>query len=667
MLSALLSLTLMAADMRDSTVSAADSIGTTQVGSITVVADQLPKPTDAKNSPATRSIDQLMEQAMSSMTRRAALAAEPTIRGLQGNQLTLTIDGMKVHAACVDHMDPPTAYMELASLQKLEVQQGTDDMRYGANIGGSLTFVLREPDFDDSFAAFTTLSAESNGLGRSAVVGLNTSTDDVALRAAYTYRSANDYQGGSSADVLGSRYEKQNLTASAAYKLAPSHTLRTDVVFDDASFIGFPAMLMDTRRATGVLASATWTARWKSGWRSSMRLYANTVGHVMDDFSRPLNEVNTRPFMNSMHMPMDGRSTTIGAIADVKHIVAGGVLNLILDASLLHARATMDMLPVDTTISPMFLINVGDANIGVIGLVGRYDVELGPWTLAAQLRQDVSPRSLQDVTAQSVLSGYVPDAKFDRLVLGSSATFSAGYAIASDVRTRVSLSTSQRLPTHLEQYGFYIYDPQGRYTMIGNPNLHPERSWNVESQTTYHTDAIDVACTIHAQHIDDYIAPDPSTEVSGGAQPNERIYGNIGGANIAGANVSVSLKITDFAAISAVTGYTWGQFTTIDDAMPMIAPLFYRIRGVVGSDDIVGEVVVQGALAQDRISSIIRPENTTNAWSTLSCSVTWQVQEYLRIGLSALNLFDTFYHDHLSINDLPSPGRSFRAILSTSW
>lgn len=643
----------------DSTTVRTDTVRTVNASAVTVFATPAPKPSDVKQTPAIRSIDQLLEAATSSLTRRAAIAAEPSIRALHGGQIAMSINGMKVHAACIDHMDPPTAYMELASLEKLDVQAGSGDLKYGANLGGSLEFTTQSPDLSTPFSAFTTISAESNGLGRSVATGINCASTDVALRAAYTYRAAEDFFPGNNSLVVGSNYEKHNLTAGAKWQLAPSQTLSADVIYDVAAFIGFPALVMDTRRATGVIGSATWSGKF-SGWNASTKFYANDVVHVMDDYGRPIEQIRSRYFMPNMHMPMDGHSTTLGMITEASRVIASGFASFVLDLSWLRARATMDMLPLDSGIAAMHLVNVGDASIGTIGMSGKYDVDFDNLTVATQVRLDVSPRTLLDQTAQSVLAGYVPDAVFSKILFGSSAAVGLHYALTNETSLHGTISTSQRMPTHLEQYGFYIFDPQPQYTTIGNPNLVPERSLQVECAISNQSTNHKVSLNVFGQQIYNYIAPDPSTQVFVGTMPPERTYGNIGTALITGAEATANFAVGEFSAVDARLGYVWARFLDVSDAMPMTPPLGYRLRYVVGSSMLSGEVTIQGAAAQTRISTIVRSENTTAPWCIGSIAFGWQVQSMLRIGITVTNILNTYYHDHLSINDFPSPGRSVR-------
>jgi len=87
-----------------------------------------------------------------SMLRRANFALEPSIRGMSAGQVGIVVDGMKIFSACVDRMDPVTAYVEVENLEKLEVSKGAFDMTRAPSLGGAINMVTHKPDFNRPFA-----------------------------------------------------------------------------------------------------------------------------------------------------------------------------------------------------------------------------------------------------------------------------------------------------------------------------------------------------------------------------------------------------------------------------------------------------------------------------------------------------------------------------------
>ncbi|MBK8495562.1 MAG: TonB-dependent receptor plug domain-containing protein [Chitinophagaceae bacterium] len=57
-----------------------------------------------------------------SLLRRGSYGMEPGIRYFSGGQINILVDGMRIHGACTDKMDPATIYIEPVNLDKLQVQ-----------------------------------------------------------------------------------------------------------------------------------------------------------------------------------------------------------------------------------------------------------------------------------------------------------------------------------------------------------------------------------------------------------------------------------------------------------------------------------------------------------------------------------------------------------------
>ena len=82
-----------------------------------------------------------------SLFRRGSYGMEPSIRYFNGGQINVQVDGMKIHGACTDKMDPVTIYIEPINLQSLQVQTAGNGFTNGSSIGGTVNMKMAEPDF----------------------------------------------------------------------------------------------------------------------------------------------------------------------------------------------------------------------------------------------------------------------------------------------------------------------------------------------------------------------------------------------------------------------------------------------------------------------------------------------------------------------------------------
>jgi len=643
-----------------------DTIGTVDAHTVSVYAEPCNEACfTGVPSTTTTTVDELMVNGSAMLIRRAAMAGEAMVGGLRGGQVALTIDGMKVHSACIDKMDPATAYVELDNLNVLELTQGSGDLRYGANLGGALTFRTEQPEVGAPLQGSAALWYDVNGNARTLKVNGGGSTDVTALRAGYTYRAANDYRAGGGLTVAGSRFEKHNASAAGTITLDSNQWLDVAGIYDLATFIGYPALLMDTRRAEAIIGGVTWRSEWTSNLTSSVKLYANVVDHVMDDLDRSVDEVSNRPFMPAMWMPMYGTTQTTGALGEARWNSSSTLVTAVLDLSLLQATATMDMIPLDTTVSSMTMVNIGDALVGTIGINGVIEHQLSARSsLRGSVRLDVSPRTLNNESSRQILGAYQPGAPLDRTLSTLSASFRMMHSITENASVDLGLSSLGRLPTHLESYGFWLYDPQSNFVVNGNPGLAAERSWGAEVGADLRTDDARFRLAARGQRITAYIATVPAASEE--SVPLRR-YANVGDAVLVSADLSWQFPVLSSVVVGGMATWTYGQAVDLRDPLPFIAPLSGLLRAVWSIDDIQIEGRLRGALPQTRVSQQLQPENTTPSWIVADLSAVWTISRTIAVTAHLRNLFDVRYHEHTSINDLLSPGRSIMIQVRSSW
>src|SRR5690606_18534084 len=137
---------------------------------------------------------------------------------------------------------------------------------------------------------------------RIAQAALGYGTKTLALRASGTYRNAGSFHDGNGSRIGGSGYQKSNFMTSVVYRPADGHELNLRYIGDLARKIGYPNLLMDTRKAHAHIAGSahTWNVPGKRSMTLKTDAYLNRVTHWMDDYDR---DVADREVMGGMFMP----------------------------------------------------------------------------------------------------------------------------------------------------------------------------------------------------------------------------------------------------------------------------------------------------------------------------------------------------------------------------
>lgn len=629
-----------------------------------------------------RSTDDLMaEGGAISLVRRANFAAEALVRGMGGGQIAVTIDGMKLFSACTDHMDPATSYIEIDNLAAMTVSEGTSDLSNGQVLGGGVNMQRPTAALDETFTRGRVSYDGVSGQRALHAVGNHAFSESTALRLSGTIRAASDFYAGDRTLIDGSGFAKQNVGFDLTQRLGAS-TIDVAYIGDFSQDVGFPSLIMDTRqtimhfgslRASSPISIAGFT-------NLSTRIYGNTVLHWMDDADRSDAEVSERPIMPGMRMPMYGTTTTLGTHATFTRAGASSVSHVIADLYWLRAFADMTMTPLDTTVSDMYLVSIANASIGSFGIAADHEFRPADeltWRLAG--RVDLALRSLLDDTWSAVLLSYQPSGT--TIENGAAGTISTTLRFEpessgdDDARTATSLTVAraQRLPTHQELFGYYLYDVATNSIMIGAPALRPETAWQVDATWELNTTLLDAPSSVSVRpfvsFISDHIGSRP---IEGGNVPGDtsqqfRQVANVGEALITGATLQGSIGLGEHWRTYITAEYLYGQSVTLDEPLPFIQPLTAHVRVVYRSTDVMAEVTFHGATRQTRTARTLAVEDQTSGWFTADLRARWDVASWITLQGGIENLADRLYHTHLSVNNLPSRGRNFYAQIEVRW
>jgi len=603
-----------------------------------------------------------------SFIQRANFAWEPVIRGMNGGQVGLVIDGMKVVGACIDRMDPTSAYVEVENLERLELTKGGFDLNNGSQIGGSINLMTQKPTFDEAFYLTSEVGFESaSSLRRGRIVG-GMSKGKTSVRGSYSYRLAEDFRPGGSASIAHSGYEKNNYKIDVSRKLNHAHLLTGSVLVDNAWGIGYPVLLMDATLAKAKIYSLThtWTSHNPSTAFSGLetRLYYNTVNHWMDDFKR---DVAERSVMRGMYMPMYGRTRTTGALSKASFKFDSSRLGLTLDAYQTESFGDMWMFSIFENIQDMYLLNLGDVLVQNAALSADFSAPISPKLVGrVNARWDVSTRDVGREEAKSILQGRWNTTDLSKNYSFGSASATLEYAANPITKLHLSLAHVARLPTHVENYGHYVYNYVDGYFYTGNPNLKPERSSQIEFGLERWTSWYGLTASVFGNYIQDYIVGLSDSGLSSGSQDTYRfrVYQNAKAAVLTGFEMSGVAQIAPKLSLASTLAYTRGTNRDMNEPMYLIPPLSAMVSARYDGTRFWTELEARMAMPQNRVARIVAEEDGTDGWFVLNARGSWVIRENASLKVGMENILDTLYHEHLSFGNLPSEGRNVYVSIS---
>lgn len=597
------------------------------------------------------------------MVRRGSYGMEPTIRSFSSGQINVTIDGMRIHGACTDKMDPATIYIEPANLQTLELKTGNTGMANGSNIGGSINFKMIEPSFANPNKLNGSIQSGYQSAANTFYESfmLNYSKNKWAALANVTYRKADDYKNGNNEKTPYSGYEKLNYAMSFHYKLPKAMLLKLDYIGDDAFFLGYPALPMDVGYASARIGSVTLQKTSNNRIKSwQMKLYANYIKHFMDDTQRE-NVV--------MHMDMPGTSKTSGFTSNaVIQINQKQRIHFTADASQTKLYASMTMYPENEV--PMFMLTWPNNSRTQLGIGATWFLKPNKhWDLQVNSRLDYIQTKLLTQEAKNhvgIFSGNIDGTKevAKNLSVQASRKFTKGWRITA------STGYVERAPTASEQYGFYLFNANDGFDYIGNPTLKKETALQTEFSVQKSIHKTHIKFTAHASRIFDYIIglrDDNFSVMTPGANGVKR-FQNDGNAWLVGGEGNVILKPSKLFTFVNSFRYTYA----INDEktyLPSIAPFKWVSAVSLKKSGFKVNAEMELNAAQNNIN-IAAGEDKTSGYGLFHLRAVYSFtfnKTVLNLQSGVENIFNKAYHEHNDWGNVLRPGRNIYLQLKLSF
>ncbi len=594
------------------------------------------------------------------MVTRANFAKDPVIRGLRDSRVNVLIDGMRLTPACVDGMDPATAYVEADNLQAIEISRGQENQLLSSTApGGSVNFAMARPVLNSGFRGSAETGYHTVSNQRSVQSAFSYGKNSWAVRTSGTFREAGDLKPGNGSRIAGSGFTKGNVYTSILYSPKENHAFNLRYIGDFAGKIGYPMLIMDTRRADAHITGLEHAWKNLTGNIHSIttNLYLNNVRHWMDDYDR---DVSQRVVMPNMFMPMYGETTTAGLTSQMSATSGNRIFNLKLEIFSIDAFADMLMEHVDSSIRDMYLVNLGNVSQyhGALSKSLQY-FSVNGWIFGANAHAEIGTNRIREQSAIATYRAeYADSSSLEPTDFGYSVGLSAEKQVNNRVQSGIRISDGRRLPGHLERYGYYIYQPVDGFFYIGNPALKPERSSQAEIFITLgseHSRFIG-STSLWVNWLKNYIAGSLIDQLF-------KRYDNMGIAILTGFETEMSARINNRWNSAASVSYVFGRHNELDEPLPMMPPLKGSVSIQRESELVSFESRIRWASPQNRIAKQNSLENQTGGYILWDIYTRINLSQNLVLQVGAENLLNTFFTDHLSVNNMPGAGRNFHGSL----
>lgn len=560
--------------------------------------------------------------------------SKPVIRGLSMSDILVMNNGVRIenyqfsenHPLGVDDND----------IDRVEVIKGPASLLYGSDaIGGVLNFIKDKPAPTGNITGDFQTRLHSNTRGLNNSLGIKGASQHLFAGVRVSNKTHADYKQGGGNFVPNSRFNQWSVSANAGYtgKSGTFKILYDYFTQELGMTVGAVQPLITERGRKNRIwyqdldhhlvssQNKLYLGRYK--WETNVA-YQAALRKLQKTLDVPSVEMNlhTVTYESKLYFPSSEKAEYIVGIQGMSQTNRN------------HNNRESQFLP-DADVN----------NIGILALAQYTFFE--KLKLQGGLRFDFYKTETDEMGAAGSGNYHAPLSKDYSSMNGS---VGATYAVNERLILRVNLAKAYRVPNLSE---LTSYGEHGNRFEIGNEKLDPENAWETDASLHYHGEYLSFDLAGFYNHIDDYIFISPTSETTSSgmavyqfSQTDSKLYGGEAGIHFHPASMPWLHVETTY---STVTGKQEN-----DDHLPFIPAQKFRYEIRAEKEKLAflkyPKIWISAltSLKQDHPSP---HENETGGYTLVNVGGNAEIKlgnQFIMIGLTANNLFDKHYFDHLS-------------------
>ena len=560
--------------------------------------------------------------------------SKPVIRGLSMNDILVMNNGVRIENYQFSENHP--LGIDDNDVERVEIIKGPASLLYGSDaIGGVINFIKEKPAPTGNIIGDYRTQLHSNTLGINNSIGFKGSSKKLFGGVRFGHKTHADYLQGGGDYVPNSRFNEMTFNANTGYtgKIG-TFKVFYDYFKQDLGMTVPPVKPFITEQGRKneiwyqdlehqLVSSQNSLYLGKFKWEINAA-YQSALRKLQTTLDVPFVEMNlnTITYESKLYLPSNEKSEYIIGLQGMSQTNRN-----------LNNRASQ-FLP--------------DANINNIGFLGMAQYTFfKKLKLQGGLRFDVYNTETYALGTEGTSSYHAPVSKNFSNANGS---IGATYQSNGKIMLRANFAKAYRVPnlSELTSNGMH-----GNRYEIGNDNLSPENAYETDMSMHYHGEFLSFDLAGFYNQINDYIFISPTTDTTSAgdgiyrfSQTNAKLYGGEAGIHFHPESLPW-LHIQ--GTYSSVIGKQGNR-----DYLPFIpAQKFrYEVRAEKAQIGFLKRPNIKiDALTALKQSNPSPHETATDGYTIVNLSINTDVvisQQTLNFGISANNIFDTQYFDHLS-------------------
>jgi len=581
------------------------------------------------------------------LVRRSAIANDIIVRGMKKDNISVTIDGMKLYGACPNRMDPPISHVLANNIESIEVVEGPYDVTQPGALGASVKVKTLEPS--ETFQGNMNLGLGSWGYTKLSTF-LSGGAGDFRFELGLSTETSDQYKDGSGrtmAEQLDDyikthpsvapfaymdkdlkAYTKSTLMGKIYWDVTENSTLKLGYTANRSDDVLYPNSKMDADYDNSDLFDASYEIRNLGAWSDKLTLqyYRTKVDHPMSTRLRKASMGTMGIVKHWLQTRVDGArivdNFTLG-----EHAMEGG-----LEFSRRNWDGKYYMHDTQPFPAPK-LHSIYDVDTDDYGAYLKDHYVMGDITWDLGIRFD-------HVKTKTPRAGD-PDRTFN----GAGGNIMASYRVNETVTLFAATGTAMRVPDPKE---LYYRNKMG--VSIGNQDLDPVRNYEVDAGAEF---ALGDA-SLRVKGFYNYLKNDIllNSSLNGGAGKYENVDAYLYGVELSG-TYTWSASLYFDSSLSWTRGRKKDPLTGQSDTdLPDVAPLHF-IAGATWMpwEDTTLRAEFIASARWDKIDSD-NGEQVIGGWGIVNLKAQKSWGEHLELTVGIDNLFDKTYAVSNTYKDL---------------
>ncbi|MBA1420291.1 MAG: TonB-dependent receptor [Epsilonproteobacteria bacterium] len=585
-----------------------------------------------------------------SLIRRSGIANDIRVRGQKKDNISVTIDGAKVHGACPNRMDPPISHILTNNVDYIEINEGPFNVEDFGVLSADIKVHTIKPEKE--------VSGEINlGIGsfgyKKAALNVSGGTDTVRFLLSTSTESGEQYKDGNGDDFAGQidrnikaglvsplaqyqdkyrnldAFSKKTLMAKMFWDITDTQELKLSYTANRSDDILYPSSKMDALYDDSDIYNIEYTAK---------------------DLGTYSKELYIQAYQSEVEHPMSTKYRKMGAAAYVTHALTtktqGGKVknsfnmgNHTLTMGMDYSLRNWDggYFKNDNPLPPAKFHSIWDVDTRNTALFLEDTIHMGKLSFDFGLRYDTtdidSANPKQQSNSYDELNGYVL----------------ANYQTDSATKYFVGIGKSSRVPDAKELYWIGMMG-----NPVGTPDLDNTVNYEFDMGVDKNYENSSLKAKVFYSKLQDYIAFNANRVNMMGAATNayENVDATVYGFDVSGMYVATESLYFEYGLAyqrGTKDKPLTGQMGT---DMPDIPP--FKVNAAVNYDydeSLQFEAEVIAADTWDDIDDE-NGEQKIDAYAVLNLRATKRFTKGFELTVGIDNLFDSTYAVSNTYKDL---------------